>query len=187
MMVASLPMKRPRSRTSRTVRSRALSSAAIVLFLAASILPGARAEESSNSTAQIERKTHEISGAVLSPFCPGRSLNDCPSSKASDLKREISTMLQSGKSEEQVYDSLYERFGEHIRAVPKREGFGLLAWTFPIMFSALGAISLIVWLRNRDAPLSGAGATPPKDPMTAQSAGEKAELERLVDEELKRS
>ena len=97
---------------------------------------------------QIESQTHEISGMVMSPYCPGRSLNDCPSSSATDLRGQISTMLEAGKSKEQVLDELYNRFGNEIRAMPKKEGFGLVAWVSPFIFVFLGLTVLFIWLKK---------------------------------------
>lgn len=94
----------------------------------------------------IQSEAHTISGEVMSPFCPGRSLNDCPSSLATDLRNQISEMLASGKSKDQVLEELYGKFGEQIRAMPKTEGFGLVAWLSPFIFVLLGLGVLTLWL-----------------------------------------
>ena len=99
-------------------------------------------------SSKIESQTHEISGDVMSPFCPGRSLNDCPSSSATDLRNQISDMLSEGKTKEQVLSELYNKYGEQIRAMPKKQGFGLVGWLSPLAFVLLGLGILILWLKK---------------------------------------
>lgn len=95
----------------------------------------------------IEAETHKIAHTVLSPYCPGRLLSDCPSKAASDLKKEIYKKLDSGMSPEAVVEDLYMTFGDKIRAVPATHGFGLFAWIAPFAFLLLGGLALFLWLR----------------------------------------
>ena len=74
----------------------------------------------------------------LSPFCPGRTLQDCPSKKATELKAEIRNRLNSGQTDEQVLNDLLKEYGEQYRAAPTIEGFGSLAWFVPLGFFLLG-------------------------------------------------
>lgn len=93
-----------------------------------------------------ERETHSVAQSVMSPFCPGRSLEDCPSSAASELRNKITDMLLTGKTQAQVMDNLYGLYGEQIRATPKSEGFGLVGWYMPLAFLVTGLGILIFWL-----------------------------------------
>ena len=79
----------------------------------------------------------------LSPFCPGRTLQDCPSEKATELKTEIRNRLVSGQTEDQVLNDLLKEYGEQYRAAPTMSGFGSLAWLMPLGFFALG-LGLVV-------------------------------------------
>lgn len=108
---------------------------------------GASAQESSPA---IDKQTQEISSQVLSPFCPGRTLNDCPSSAASELKQKISGMLSAGKTREQVLNEMFATYGEEMRAAPKKEGFGLLAWLIPPAFLLAGLLFFFVWIKKHN-------------------------------------
>ena len=99
-------------------------------------------------SSEVQKKTQSISTQVMSPFCPGRSLNDCPSSAASELKLKISSMLDEGKDSEQVLDELFNLYGEEIRAMPKKEGFGLFAWLAPFFFLGTGFVFFLLWLKK---------------------------------------
>lgn len=97
-----------------------------------------------------ERKAADMYQQVLSPFCPGRSLNDCPSSKAQELKTDMLVKLQSGAPQDVVLEEVFAKFGEQYRAVPRNEGFGRMVWLAPLLFIVLGAG--VAWSISRRAP-----------------------------------
>jgi cytochrome c-type biogenesis protein CcmH len=112
------------------------------------INPIVHAEELPPSTKVIE-ETDYIMGTLMSPYCPGRLLKDCPSGQAFQLKEKISTRLQSGENLQAVIDDLINTFGDQIRAAPQAKGFGLVAWIAPGLFLLMGAVLIFVWLKSR--------------------------------------
>ena len=66
----------------------------------------------------------KIFTSVMSPYCPGRLLADCPSSAAFELRAEILGRLESGESDADVERDPYGKFGDSIRAVPPAMGWG---------------------------------------------------------------
>lgn len=94
----------------------------------------------------VDMEAKSIFGEVMSPYCPGRTLINCPSSSARELKEEIREKLAAGTSRADLTNELYARFGDEIRAAPKTEGFGLVAWIAPPLFLLLGAFLTIGWL-----------------------------------------
>lgn len=110
-----------------------------------------------------------ITEQVLSPYCPGRALRDCPSSAASELKQRIREKVMAGESEEAILAYLYATFGEEVRGAPRAEGFGLTAWIAPIAFLGLGMVLLVAWLSAQRSPESRSAASPqPLDPQLEQ-------------------
>ena len=81
---------------------------------------------------------------MFSPFCPGRSLNDCPSSKAADLKDEMRAQLEAGTPPEVVLQGVIDKYGEQYRAVPRFAGVGILVWLVPMGFVLIGLIAALV-------------------------------------------
>jgi cytochrome c-type biogenesis protein CcmH len=112
------------------------------------INPIVHAEELPPSTKVIE-ETDYIMGTLMSPYCPGRLLKDCPSGQAFQLKEKISTRLQSGEKLQAVIDDLINTFGDQIRAAPQAKGFGLVAWIAPGLFLLIGTVLIFVWLKSR--------------------------------------
>jgi len=105
----------------------------VAIVLAA--LP-ARAQSANEA---LERKANELYQQVFSPFCPGRSLNDCPSSKAHDLKLEMRQKLEQGVAPEVILEQVFSQYGDQYRAVPPYEGVGKLVWWAPCIFLLIGA------------------------------------------------
>jgi cytochrome c-type biogenesis protein CcmH len=90
------------------------------------------------SRADLDKSAYRIYQQVFSPFCPGRSLNDCPSSKAHDLKMELREQLAQGISEADVLEGVFVKYGDKYRAIPRYVGFGKLVWWIPLAFILLG-------------------------------------------------
>lgn len=101
----------------------------------------AHADERSEA---LDRQSVELYQQVFSPFCPGRSLQDCPSSKAHELKAQMRLRLEQGAPPEEVLKEVFARFGDQYRAVPAYEGFGKLVWWIPLGFLLTGLCTALV-------------------------------------------
>jgi len=119
---------------------------------------------------------YDLSRDTMSPFCPGRSLSDCPSPQAESLRMWILVQEAAGRSRADVEAELVERYGDAVRGAPRAEGFGLAAYVIPVAAFAVGGGVLVVFLRRR----TRAGA----EPTTAAAPALDPELARIVDSEL---
>jgi len=119
---------------------------------------------------------YDLADELMSPFCPGRALSECPSPQAADLRRWILEQEQAGATRAQVEEELFRAYGDQLRQAPRARGVGLVAYAIPlVLFLVGGALAARVLSRGRRSPRSGSlPAEAPPDP----------ELERLVDEEL---
>jgi len=146
---------------------------AAALALAAAALPQAAAQAADQGWA------HAVAREFMSPYCPGRTLADCPSPQAQTLRAWILVQEAAGRTREDVETELLERYGDQLLAAPRAQGFGLTAYAVPIAVFLAGGALVAFFLRRQtrlaraEAPAAGA---PPLSP----------ELERLVDEELER-
>lgn len=92
---------------------------------------------------------NDISARIMSPFCPGVTLHDCPSDRASELRAEIASWAANGASEAEIVGRLENEYGGGtIRAVPPDEGAGLLVWLVPFAAAAGGGV-LAWWAARR--------------------------------------
>lgn len=132
---------RPKTRIS-SARLRRLRGAFGVLVLASLVTVSAIAESSDESAKRVY-------GLVMSPFCPGRLLSDCPSDQATELKKEIQREVETGATEEAIVSKLAERYGSTIRAMPTGSGMGLVAWLVPPLFFVIVLGGGLLWLVKR--------------------------------------
>lgn len=118
-----------------------------------------------------------VANEVMSPYCPGVTLHDCPSSSAQEMRDEIGAWAEDGMTKDQILDRLEDEFGPSIRAVPPVEGSGLLAWLLPGLAVAGGAVVAVVLARR------WAGRTPgPGIPVVAASPEAGARLQAELDQ-----
>lgn len=83
-----------------------------------------------------------ISENIMSPFCPGVTLHDCPSDSAVALRDRITAMAESGMTRTQIMAALIDEYGETIRVEPTG-GSGVIAWVLPAIAGLAGAF--IAW------------------------------------------
>jgi cytochrome c-type biogenesis protein CcmH/NrfF len=134
----------------------------------------------------LDRKAYEVYQQVFSPFCPGRSLNDCPSSKAHDLKLEIRQQLEQGADPAVVLERVFQRFGDQYRAVPQYSGFGKLVWWAPLSFLIIGAIVALFIARGRRGHTGSAVGHTQQGDLVMSSRDRNAQSAAPVSEDLRR-
>jgi cytochrome c-type biogenesis protein CcmH/NrfF len=113
-------------------------TAAVCLALVAS--PSAAAEP--------QDVANDIADEVMSPFCPGVTLLECPSSQSYELRGEILGWVEKGWDKERIMDRLEQQFGPGIRATPRGGGSGLVAWVVPGLAVAAAAGVMVLLLRR---------------------------------------
>ena len=84
----------------------------------------------------------------MSPFCPGRTLADCPSPNATLVKDEIRALLRSGRTEAEIRADLSARYGDALVGVPKTP----LGWFLPAAMLVVGIGLLLFALRRITQP-----------------------------------
>jgi cytochrome c-type biogenesis protein CcmH len=116
--------------------------------LAISLMLGAAAP----AWASPEDIANDIASDIMSPFCPGVTLHDCPSDRAIELRQQIVEWAEAGWSRDRIMEELVDDYGPQIRAAPPVEGTGLLAWILPgVAVIAGGAGALLAarrWARR---------------------------------------
>jgi len=91
-----------------------------------------------------EQRAARLSQRIMSPFCDGVTLHDCPSAESDELRAEIAEMARDGMSDVAIFDRLESEFGPGIRATPDED----VAWVTPAIFALAGG-ALVVWLARR--------------------------------------
>ncbi|HVF54269.1 MAG TPA: cytochrome c-type biogenesis protein CcmH [Actinomycetota bacterium] len=117
----------------------------LVLALAGVVLGTAPVDAASTDPQDVATR---VAQEIMSPFCPGLTLHDCPSDAAADLRDRIVEMASAGASESEIIAELEREYGPGIRAVPESTSFGLLAWMVPLIFVIAG-IGVVLFAARR--------------------------------------
>jgi cytochrome c-type biogenesis protein CcmH/NrfF len=155
-------------------RRAALALAVAGLALAGLVLAGPEAARSERG--QAEGWAYAVAREIMSPFCPGRTLAECPSPQAQTLRAWLLVQEAAGRSRADVEAELLERYGDQILALPPARGFGLTAYAIPVAVFLAGGAVVALFLR-RQTREARAELRPRPAPLSP-------ELERLVDAEL---
>ncbi len=127
---------------------------------------------------EVPRVAREVIDNVLSPYCPGLLLANCPSPQADSLRKAITERARGGESRAAIEADLLAYYGEAVRAAPVGTGLGLAAWFTPGIAVLLGGIFIALWLRRRTAPV----AVPPAPaPMPAAEAAANDAMAARID------
>ena len=119
----------------------------IVALFAAFFAAGSLNAE--NLVGSHEEQANKIFNSLMSPFCPGRLLQDCPSGSAHELKEKVRARLDAGESTDEIQASLVSIYGDEILAAPPFRHFGVWAWLTPGIFLVVGVLGILVWIRSR--------------------------------------
>lgn len=133
---------------------------AVLSLLVAAFVVGAPTVAS----AAPEDVANAVAQEVMSPYCPGVTLHDCPSSSAQEMRSEIAAWAEDGMTKDAILARLEDEFGPSIRALPSAGGSGLLAWLLPGLALVAGAALAIVlarrWAKRPPAPVAPGVAVP---------------------------
>ncbi len=120
------------------------------------------------SDPEVTRRAHRIAQDLMSPFCPGRTLADCPSPDALAVREQIRALLAEGAPEAEIRERLGATYGDAIIGVPR----GAVGWLVPVLLLLLGAVLPVAVLRRRSGPAS---------PLPPDPAGLAADLDREIE------
>ncbi len=178
---------RPRVQPSHAFTSRlwrGLGVFALTSLLAGSALAqhGPVDPPSPTSTPENVRKAQSISRQTMSPFCPGRTLSDCPSEYAGQWRHDIQRMVDQGKSAAEIQAELERRAGGDLSGSPNR-GIG---WGLPVGLSLSALLILVGLLRYLRSKKEEDKAEAAREEAAAErtSADERAALDKRLEREL---
>jgi cytochrome c-type biogenesis protein CcmH/NrfF len=68
--------------------------------------------------AEPSRRAAELSSQIMSPFCPGKTLDSCTSPNAAEWRGEIRQWVDEGVSSDEIRRRLEQRAGAPLRTTP---------------------------------------------------------------------
>ena len=81
--------------------------------------------------------------------CQGQSIADSNSSFALTLKMVVKDLIDQGKSEDEIYNFLSEKYGDWILYKPKFNLGNFFLWAFPYITLVVGGLIIVFLLKKR--------------------------------------
>jgi cytochrome c-type biogenesis protein CcmH len=100
---------------------------------------------------ELQARYEKITDEVRCLKCQNQTIKDSNAFLAGDLRREIRSMIEEGKSDEEIKDFLVARYGEFALYRPRATGKTLVLWLAPGLFLLGGAVVLWRVLQRRMA------------------------------------
>jgi cytochrome c-type biogenesis protein CcmH len=97
----------------------------------------------------IEERVMELSSELRCLVCQNQTLAGSDADLAKDFRQQIRTMMQQGKTDQEIRDFLVERYGDFILYKPPFNAATAILWIGPAALMVGGAAALIVTLRRR--------------------------------------
>ena len=125
------------------------------IVIAVLLLTGATARAIDTGVAfddpKLQARYEHIIEQVRCLKCQNTTIRDSNAFLAADLRREIRRMISEGKTDDEIYDFLVDRYGEFALYKPRARGKTLVLWLAPGLLLLGGAVILIGVLRRRMA------------------------------------
>lgn len=137
----------------------------LMLALGCSSVPVEETEDS--------RRVQSIVRNTSSPFCPGKTLDSCPSPRAAGWRQDINAWVEEGVPSPEIRERLQERVPGFSLDVEEVES----GWIIPVVAVAVSTL----WLIFVGRALRG-----PMPPRRSRAPIQSDELDARLDEELSR-
>lgn len=135
------------------------TSLAIVLAIAATwaLILGAAGQEDVYS-----ERTMELARQLQCPVCAGQSVADSQVTLAQQMRDTIERQVQAGQSDEQIIAYFVERY-DNVLLEPPKSGFLLTLWWIPPAVLAVGALVVVLYIREGTGRKRGSKTPDPYD------------------------
>ncbi len=93
-----------------------------------------------------ENKIHKNLRCLV---CQGQSISDSNSDFAVTLKIVVKDLIIQGKTEDEIYDFLSDKYGDWILYKPKLNFGNFLLWFLPYLILLLGGLIILYLIRKK--------------------------------------
>ncbi len=107
-----------------------------------------------------EKRLMAISAELRCLVCQNQTIADSNADLANDFRREIRTMINQGRSDQEILDFMVARYGDFVRYRPPMKGTTILLWLGPGLLLVLGLTVLVRYLRRRNDAISDSKLSP---------------------------
>jgi cytochrome c-type biogenesis protein CcmH len=130
-----------------------LALASITILLGSLLLPGAtyaQVDTFEFDTEEQQNRFRTLSDELRCPMCQNSSLSGSTGGVAEDLRREVHRMIMEGRSDSEIIQFMFERYGDFILFRPRLTAGTVLLWFGPLLFLFIGGLFAFgIWRRAR--------------------------------------
>ena len=121
-----------------------------VLLLALG-LPVARALDANGQIEDpvLQTRFERIAKDLRCLVCQNESIADSNVELASDLRRQVREMLIAGRSDDEIFDFMTDRYGQFVRFNPPLNAQTVFIWGAPFALLLVGAFVIVRVVRQR--------------------------------------
>lgn len=96
-----------------------------------------------------QARYEELIDEVRCATCQNQSIKDSNAMLAEDLRREIREMISEGKSNEEIFAFLTDRYGEFVLYRPRLDERTALLWGAPVLLLLIAGFVLFRVIQRR--------------------------------------
>ena len=108
----------------------------------------------------LEQRVMRLTAELRCLVCQNQSLADSHADLAIDLKNQVRSQMQAGKSDAEIRDYMVARYGDFVLYRPPLKPTTALLWAGPFVLLAGGGLALGFYLRRRRERLAESELTP---------------------------
>jgi cytochrome c-type biogenesis protein CcmH len=97
----------------------------------------------------LEKRVVKLTSELRCLVCQNQSLADSHADLAIDLKNQVRSQMQAGKSDAEIRDYMVARYGDFVLYDPPFKSTTLLLWAGPFVLLLVGLLGLAAYLRGR--------------------------------------
>lgn len=108
----------------------------------------------------LEQRVMRLTTELRCLVCQNQSLADSHADLAIDLKNQVRSQMQAGKSDAEIREFMVARYGDFVLYRPPLKSTTVLLWAGPFVLLAAGGLALGFYLRRRRERLTESELTP---------------------------
>ena len=122
----------------------------VQIFIAANVY-AAPIETFKFDSPETEKVFHKLSEEVRCLVCQNQNVAESNADLAKDLRLEIYTMLQEGKTEDEIVEFMVQRYGDYVLYRPPFKPMTWLLWFGPVIIFAIGLIFVVRFMKSQSS------------------------------------
>lgn len=107
------------------------------------------------SDADEEARYQQLTAELRCVVCQNQNLADSNAPLAQDLRKEIHSMMQAGRTDDEIKQFLIDRYGDFVLYRPPVKSNTLVLWLMPAVLLFGGALVVVIVVRKRSLDPGG--------------------------------